>query len=372
MRSARFTVARRWAMTSVVRPARQPLQRLLHRALALGVERAGRLVEQQDRRVAQDRAGDREALALAAGEHHAALADLGVVALRQPGDELVRRGGAGRRLDLGVAGLRPAEADVLARRGGEDHRLLRHQRDCAAQVGARQLAQVDAVERRRGRRPGRRSAAAAGRSWSCRRRTGRPAPRSRPGAMRRLRSSSAGVVRPRRIVEGDALEGDRAPASAPAAAPGLRRVARSGRRRGAARPCARWRRPRAAARPRSRRAPPTDAGDHHRVDHELDQLARASSRRRARRARRSRARRRSRRRRGRSRSRSAAPRVRMRGSAGVEGALGQARRSRRGSRPRGCRPAPSARRAGSRRPARWSRRSGPGSRATARAAGGRA
>ena len=36
--------------------------------LALGVERGGRLVEEQDRRVAQDGAGDREALALAAGE----------------------------------------------------------------------------------------------------------------------------------------------------------------------------------------------------------------------------------------------------------------------------------------------------------------
>ena len=76
-----------------------------------------------------------------------ALADVGVVALRQPRDELVRRRGAGRRLDLGVARLRPAEADVLARRGGEDHRLLRHQRELPPQVGARHLAQVDAVER---------------------------------------------------------------------------------------------------------------------------------------------------------------------------------------------------------------------------------
>ena len=66
MRSARFTVASRCAMTSVVRPARQPLHRLLHRALALGVERARRLVEQQDRRVAQDRPRDRQPLALAA------------------------------------------------------------------------------------------------------------------------------------------------------------------------------------------------------------------------------------------------------------------------------------------------------------------
>ena len=70
-------------MTIVVRPLHQPLQRLLHQRLAFGVERRGRLVEQQDRRVAQDGAGDRDALALAARQRHAALADLAVVALRQ-------------------------------------------------------------------------------------------------------------------------------------------------------------------------------------------------------------------------------------------------------------------------------------------------
>ena len=76
MRSACCTVARRCAMTSVVRPRSSALQRLLHQALALGVERAGRLVEQQDRPVGEQRARDRQALALAAGELHAALAEL--------------------------------------------------------------------------------------------------------------------------------------------------------------------------------------------------------------------------------------------------------------------------------------------------------
>ncbi len=45
-------------------------------ALRLRVERRGRLVEDQDRRVLEDRARDRDALPLAAGEPHAALADL--------------------------------------------------------------------------------------------------------------------------------------------------------------------------------------------------------------------------------------------------------------------------------------------------------
>ena len=56
----------------------QLLQRRLHQRLALGVERRGGLVEQQDRRVAQDGAGNRHALALAAGQRHAAFADLRV------------------------------------------------------------------------------------------------------------------------------------------------------------------------------------------------------------------------------------------------------------------------------------------------------
>ena len=51
--------------------------RLLH----LRIERARRLVEDQDRRVLQQHAGDGDALALAAGQLHAALADVRVVGL---------------------------------------------------------------------------------------------------------------------------------------------------------------------------------------------------------------------------------------------------------------------------------------------------
>src|SRR5581483_11476320 len=46
------------------------------------IERAGRFVEDEDRRVLEQRAGDGEALALAAGQQPAALADAGLEALR--------------------------------------------------------------------------------------------------------------------------------------------------------------------------------------------------------------------------------------------------------------------------------------------------
>ena len=77
--------------------AHQRLERRLHLALGFGVERRGRLVEQQDRRVLQHGAGDGEPLALAARELDAVLADHGVVALGQRADEIVGGGAPWRR-----------------------------------------------------------------------------------------------------------------------------------------------------------------------------------------------------------------------------------------------------------------------------------
>ena len=48
-------------------PAGEFLQHFLDRLLALQIDLAGRLVEDQDRRVAEDRAGQGDALPLAAG-----------------------------------------------------------------------------------------------------------------------------------------------------------------------------------------------------------------------------------------------------------------------------------------------------------------
>ena len=70
-------------------------------ALALVVERRGRLVEDQDRRVGGERASDGEPLALAAGKVGAAFLDHRVVALRQPVDEFVGAGQVGDRHHLG-------------------------------------------------------------------------------------------------------------------------------------------------------------------------------------------------------------------------------------------------------------------------------
>ena len=92
--------------------------------------------------VLQHGAGNRDALALAAREAHAALAQEGVVALGQGADEIVGKGGARRGLHLGVAGVGAAVADVLQRAGGKDHRVLRHHGDVLAYVVQRQLRAV--------------------------------------------------------------------------------------------------------------------------------------------------------------------------------------------------------------------------------------
>ena len=61
----------------------QPVERVEDDRFGLRVDRRGRLVEDQDRRVLEERARDRDPLPLAAGQLRAALAEQRVVPLRQ-------------------------------------------------------------------------------------------------------------------------------------------------------------------------------------------------------------------------------------------------------------------------------------------------
>src|SRR6185437_2685251 len=96
----------------------------LHRDLALRIERAGGLVEQQDARVAQQGAGQGDALALAPRQALAAGADRGFVAQRQGGDEVGGGGGAGGGFDLRLGGVGAAHADVGGDRVVEQQGVL--------------------------------------------------------------------------------------------------------------------------------------------------------------------------------------------------------------------------------------------------------
>src|SRR5262245_58295522 len=120
-RSMRAMVESRCAIAITVLPAISVPRPDSIAVFTLPASAAGGLVEHQDRRVLEDRARDRDPLALAAGELDAALADLRRVALAllpvlELEDELVRVGELRRGDDLGLGRLRAAVADVVADR----------------------------------------------------------------------------------------------------------------------------------------------------------------------------------------------------------------------------------------------------------------
>src|SRR5581483_2856853 len=101
--------------------------------LGARVDRRGRVVEDQDARVDDERARDRDALPLPARERDPALADHRVVAVGKRGHELVRLREPGGLLDLLVRRVGAAEREVLADGRREQERILRDHADLAAQ-----------------------------------------------------------------------------------------------------------------------------------------------------------------------------------------------------------------------------------------------
>ena len=116
-------------MANVVRPGDQAVQRLLDLLLGLGVHRAGRLVEDEDARVVQDRAGDAIRWRSPPERRLAALADHRVVAVGEADDEVVGVGGRARRDHLVAGRLGVAVADVVGDGAVEQVRLLEHDPD---------------------------------------------------------------------------------------------------------------------------------------------------------------------------------------------------------------------------------------------------
>ena len=146
MRSAREIVDSRWAMTNVVRPVEHVAQSALDRALGGSVHRGGRVVEDEDPRIGQDRAGDRDPLALAARQGEAALADASVIAVGQARDEPVGLRRDGRALDLLAGGVGTGVGDVVVDRGAEQEGVVVDDGDGAAQAVHLHRAHVGAVD----------------------------------------------------------------------------------------------------------------------------------------------------------------------------------------------------------------------------------
>src|SRR5215470_2332083 len=119
---------------------------LLDDALGLVVERAGGLVEDEDAWIGDERPGDRQPLPLTAGERGAALADDGIVALRQLQDEVM----SARERCCGddAVHLHPriGQRDVVAHRAIEQDVLLQDDADLSAEPGRVDHRQIDAFD----------------------------------------------------------------------------------------------------------------------------------------------------------------------------------------------------------------------------------
>ena len=109
------------------------------------IQRRSRFVQNQDGRIEQDGARNREALSLSTGKKSATLADHGIITVGQFHDEIVRKSDAGGSLNLFVAGIGTAVGDVVPHRVIEEHSLLSYQGDLTAQTGDAGIPQIDAV-----------------------------------------------------------------------------------------------------------------------------------------------------------------------------------------------------------------------------------
>jgi hypothetical protein len=124
----------------------QAVQRSDDRGFAVRLDAACRLIQQQDGRVGEERAGDADPLLLTAAESHAPLANARVVAAGELADKLVgiRRPGCGD--DLVHRGLGVPVADVVQDRVVEEKRLLLHQGEMAAEALALNAPDVAPIE----------------------------------------------------------------------------------------------------------------------------------------------------------------------------------------------------------------------------------
>ena len=170
------------------------LQLELHRLAQLEVERAERLVEQQRARVVHERAGERDALLLAAGE----LRRLAVGEVARAGRPRAARRRASRSRPSPTFLACGPERDVVPHRHVREQRVLLEDRVDVALV-RRDLRDVLALEPDLARRSAARTRRSSAASWSCRSRTGRASRRTRPRRIPKSASSTA-TKSPKRLV----------------------------------------------------------------------------------------------------------------------------------------------------------------------------
>ena len=113
------------------------------------VDGAGRVIKDQDTRIGQEGTRDRQALALAAREGHAALAYDGLVALFELLDEILNLSRFCGGFDLEAGGVRFSEGDIIRDGTGEEEDILLDDRDLRAQRGQVPIAHIHAIDQDR-------------------------------------------------------------------------------------------------------------------------------------------------------------------------------------------------------------------------------
>ena len=119
----------------------------LYGPFAFGIKRTCCLIQQQHRRVPQDRAGNGDALLLPARQHHPAFAQIAVIAIWQSIDEVMGRRGFCSGPHLSIGGVGAAKANILSSTCGEYDRVLRHQGNGLAKDSAVHVTQIQSIKR---------------------------------------------------------------------------------------------------------------------------------------------------------------------------------------------------------------------------------
>ena len=114
--------------------------------LGTRIDVRGRLVEYQQAAIRQQRAGDGQQLLLSAGDAGRILTDNGVIALRQSADEVIAVGFVAGGDYLLPRCVRTAVGDVVGYGAAEEPCVLKHHAEQRADIVARSLGNVVAVD----------------------------------------------------------------------------------------------------------------------------------------------------------------------------------------------------------------------------------
>ena len=118
---------------------------LLHQCLSTGIDGGGCLIQDHHRGIGHCRPGNGDELPLTLAQPRAVAGEHGVVALRQPGDEVVGVGQLCRLDAFLLRGIQLAVTDVVHHRAGEQVGILQHHAQRAAQIRLFDLIDVDIV-----------------------------------------------------------------------------------------------------------------------------------------------------------------------------------------------------------------------------------